>query len=122
QLMGVFFHQDAVVERARFRLISVDAQINRAGMLLGQKRPLQPGRKPRTSSAAQPGLLDLVDDVDRLFFLEDALERLIAAVLTIAVEPVAIRLVDARQEDRFVWHGSLFNFSISRSADPPSRA
>ena len=40
-LVRIEFHQDAVVERARLALVGVDAEVDRAGMILGQERPFQ---------------------------------------------------------------------------------
>src|SRR5262249_53515274 len=36
-LMRIVLHQDAVIESAGFAFVSVDAQIDRAGMILGQE-------------------------------------------------------------------------------------
>ena len=52
-LVRILFHQDAVVERARLALVGVDAQVDRAGMVLGQEGPLEPGRKAGPAAAAQ---------------------------------------------------------------------
>ena len=54
-LMRIVFHQDAVIERARLALVGVDAHVDRAGMVLGQEGPLQPGREspPRRGRAVR---------------------------------------------------------------------
>ena len=44
-LVGIVLHQNAVVERAGLALVGIDAHVDRAGMILGQEEPFQPGRK-----------------------------------------------------------------------------
>ena len=61
-LVRIVLHQDAVVERARLALVGVDAHVDRAGMVLGQKRPLQPGGKAGPAAAAQVAALDHLDE------------------------------------------------------------
>ena len=56
--MRIVFHQDAIVERARLAFVGVDAHVNRAGMILGQERPLQPGRETGAAAAAQAAGFD----------------------------------------------------------------
>ena len=46
-LVRVLLHQDAVVERARLALVGVDAQVDRARMVLGQEGPLDAARESR---------------------------------------------------------------------------
>ena len=57
QLVGVFLHQQAVVERRRLALVGVDAH-ERFLPILGKERPLEPARKARAAAAAQLRVLD----------------------------------------------------------------
>ena len=64
-LVRIVFHQDAIVERARLALVGVDAHVDRAGMVLGQEGPLQPGGKTGAAAAAQAAGLDHFDHLRR---------------------------------------------------------
>ena len=65
QLMRILLHQNAIVESPRFALVGVDAQINWTRMILGQKRPFEPARKPSTAATTEPGVFDEVRHIAR---------------------------------------------------------
>ena len=102
-LMRIVLHQDPVVERARLALVGVDAEIDRAGMILGQEGPLEPGGEAGAAAAAESRRLHHLDDVDGLFLLEQSFERLIAAAAFVAGNRLAIGHADGLEEDRFEW-------------------
>src|SRR5687768_1144120 len=52
-LMRVFLHQDAVVERSRLALVGVQAKVDRPRMIRRQERPLEPRRKASPAASAQ---------------------------------------------------------------------
>src|SRR5437867_9926106 len=66
-LMRVLLHQDAVVVRARLRLIGVDREVDRAWTVLGNESPLQTAKETRAAAPAQAGVLDLRDDLLAFF-------------------------------------------------------
>ena len=105
--MGVFFHQDAVVVRAGLRLVGVDAQVDRARVVLREEGPLQPGGETRAAPAAQARVLHAIDDFFRLQFGQRPLKRGIPAVDAIPFQPGAVGLVDSAEQNRFVCHESL---------------
>ncbi len=101
--MRVLLHQDAVVVRARLGLIGVDAEVDRPGVVLGQEGPLEPARgSRRRRGRAGPESLTCATTSSGFFSLQHALEGRVAAVGAVALQPVAVRLVDAGQQDGFV--------------------
>src|ERR1041385_8523902 len=62
-LVRILFHEDAIVESARFALVGIDAEVNGAGMVLGQEGPLEAAGKASAAAAAQAGRLDGVGDL-----------------------------------------------------------
>src|SRR5687768_2349347 len=70
-------------------------------MIFGQEVPFEPGWKASAAAAAQARVLDERDNLGRLLLFEQARKSVITAVGAIALEPMAIRLVDARQECGF---------------------
>ena len=79
------------------------------GLSLGTKDHFRPGREAGAAAAAQARLLDAVDDrVGR--HPERGLHRLVAAVLDVEVQRVAVGLVDVLREDRFE-HGQARSFT-----------
>ena len=69
-LVRIEFHLHAVDERARLAFVGVDAEIDGAWMVLGQERPFHAGGKARAAAAAQPALLDQLDNVAGRHFLQ----------------------------------------------------
>jgi hypothetical protein len=62
-LVGVFFHEQAVLERPRLRFVRVAEQIDRLPLrVLRDEAPLDSRRKPRSAAATQPGFLHLFGD------------------------------------------------------------
>src|SRR5678815_6047871 len=57
QLVRVAFNDDAILAGSRFAFVGVAAQIDGLAGCLGNKAPLQPGRKSGAAAAAQPGSL-----------------------------------------------------------------
>jgi len=51
-LMRIELHQVTIVKRPRFALVGIDAHVDRAGMVLRQERPFEPGGEARTASTA----------------------------------------------------------------------
>src|SRR5690348_7188143 len=51
-----------ILASAWLALIAVAEHVLRFGRLLGNKRPLHPGRKPGAATSAQPGVLDLINN------------------------------------------------------------
>ena len=100
--MRIEFHLHAVDEGARLALVGVDAQINRAGMVLGQERPLQSGGEAGPAAAAQPAGLHQFDDLLRAHSRSTLRQRVVSAARLVDGQRVAVRLVDVRQQDGFV--------------------
>jgi len=73
-------HDLPVLERPRLRLVGIHAQVVGLLLLLGHERPLQAGRKPGTTAAAQPRVLHFLDDRRRRQGA-GALQRLVAPAL-----------------------------------------
>ena len=115
--MGVFLHQDAVVVRAGFGLIRVDTQVDRPRVILREEGPLEAAREAGAAAPAQPAVLHLRDDVERLLVFQRTLDRLVAAVRAVAFQLVAVGLVDARQEYRFVWHFAVSSVRLTGHLD-----
>ena len=103
-LMRIFLHQDTIVIRTRFRLVGIDAHIDRAGVILRQKRPLQPCREPRTATPTQPRIFYLCDDFEWLFLLQNPFESGITTIRTVAFELPAIGLRNPCKQYRFECH------------------
>ena len=78
-LMRIVLHQDAIVERARLALVGVDAHVDRAGMVLGQEGPFQPGGKAGPAAAAELAGLDHFDDSAGRHSASDLLSGPVAA-------------------------------------------
>src|SRR5439155_18053520 len=91
-LVRVLLHQDAVVEGAGFALVGVDAQVDRAGVVFGQEGPFDAGREAGAAAAAQARRLDDIRHLGGLHLADDTLEGAVAAVGTVRVQGVAIRL------------------------------
>ena len=105
-LMGIVFHQDAVVECARLALVGIDAEVNRPGVVFGQERPLEASGKPGAAPAAEARRFDHLHDVDRLLFPEDLLEGRVATAGAVAGQGVAVGNADGFQQNGSEWwHG-----------------
>src|SRR4051812_4874430 len=71
-------HQRDVLAGPGLRLVGVDHEVLRLRVVLGDERPLHPGREARAAAAAEPGVLDRLDDrVGR--HAERRLQRAVAA-------------------------------------------
>ena len=81
----IMFKDQPVFASARFALVTVAQHVLGFGRLLGNERPLQPRRKPRTPTTSQVRRLYLVDDRVR-FHAERLLDRLVAVEFQIAIE------------------------------------
>src|SRR5262249_28165965 len=69
-LVRVFLHEDAVVEGAGLAFVGVDAEVDRAGVVLGQEGPLDAARKAGPPAATQPRRLDLLGHLGGGHFVE----------------------------------------------------
>ena len=58
---GIELHDHAILERARLRLVGVADEVVRSCGLLGDGRPLAPGREGRPATSDELGGEDLVD-------------------------------------------------------------
>src|SRR6185369_2101937 len=85
----------------RLTLVGVDAEIDWAGMILREKRPLEPARKPRAAPAAQPGVLDRVNHLRRRHLVERLGQRAITAVGTVSIEARIGLFDDASEKNGF---------------------
>ena len=112
--MRVVFHQDSIVERARFAFIGIDAQVDRAGVVFGQERPLQSGRKPRAATASQARGLHQLHHIGRLFFGKQSLEWCITASGQIAGQRVAVGHANGFEENRLEVFHRLFQSAVTR--------
>ena len=126
-LMRILFHEDAVVEGAGFALVGVDAQVDGAGMVLGQEGPLEAGREAGAAAAAQAGVLDGLRDLGRRHFEDGLLQGLVAAVGAVGVQRRAGLLQDAAQKDGFkIGHrmsprSAMLSVRKVHQLDPPTR-
>ena len=85
--MRVVTHDVAIFKRARLAFVGIAHQILRARKLPRHEAPLEPGRKPRTTTSTQRRLFKLRDDrLGRDFFAEYLLQRLIAAARLIILD------------------------------------
>jgi hypothetical protein len=75
----VALHERAVLERARLALVGVAHDVDGLAGALRDERPLEPGGEPGAAAAAQPSVLDDLDDVTRRH-RERAAQACIAAV------------------------------------------
>src|SRR5690606_41216108 len=69
-----------VLERARLRFVGVDEKVVRLAVVFGHEAPLDAGREAGAATAAQPALLDHLDDLVA-GHAERLLQRLVAAPL-----------------------------------------
>ena len=105
-LMGIVFHQDAVVECARLALVGIDAEVNRPGVVFGQERPLEASGKPGATPAAEARRFDQLHDVNRLLLPEDLFQGCVATAGAVAGQRVAVGDADGFQQNRSEWwHG-----------------
>src|SRR5450432_641809 len=95
--MGVVSQKLAVLAGPRLGLVGVDDQVDELGVL-GDERPLHPGRKPGAAAPAQVRLLDLVGQRRRLQ-LQRLWERLKPATLDIDRQLVAAGDAEALGDD-----------------------
>src|SRR3546814_9579449 len=112
QRVGAGHHQRDVLAGARLRLIGVDHEIFRLGVVLGDEGPLHPGREASTAAAAQTGVLDLLDD-GVLGLAQRLVERAITALLLIGVEGPAAFGVPVRSEEHTSELQSLMRISYA---------
>ena len=106
--MGIIFHQDAIVERAWFALVRVEAKVYRPWMILRQERPLQTRRKARSTTPAEVAFLHHLDDFAGGEIFQRFAQRLIPAARCIRLERVAVGFVDVGQQYGFEFrHGFL---------------
>ena len=99
-LVRVVLHQDPIVERPRFALVGIDAEVDRARVILGEERPLEPGGESGAAPTAKAGSLHQFDHISRLLLLEHPLERRVAAAAAIARERVAPGNADGFEKNR----------------------
>src|SRR5262249_34534791 len=102
-LVRVVLHEDAVVEGARLALVGVDAEIDRAVVLLRRRQegPLDAAREAGAAAAAQAGLLDGVDDLGARHLVDRPRQGPVAAVGAVAFQRLAVGPADAAQKDGF---------------------
>jgi len=121
-LMGVFFHQDAVVERARLALVGIDAEIDGSRMVLGQKGPLDPGGKTGPAAAPQPAGFDQLDHFLGTHLLEHAAQGLVTAALFVHAPGPAFRNAHVGQQHGFkLGHGRVPSAQVVSGRVPPGR-
>src|SRR5690606_12068690 len=90
--------QLAVLEGARLGLVRVDEQVVRLAVVLGHGAPLDAGREAGAAAAAQPALLDHLDDLIAAH-AERLLERLVAVPLLPTSERPGLRVAERLTED-----------------------
>src|SRR5262249_28325836 len=100
-LVRVLFHEDAVVEGAGLALVGVDAEVDRAGVVLGQEGPLAAGREAGTAAAAQARRLDHVDDLGRRHLVHGLGQGAVAAVGAVRLQGDVRLLENAAQKYGF---------------------
>src|SRR5690606_37920544 len=90
--------QLAVLEGARLGIVRVDEQVVRLAVVLGHEAPLDAGREAGAAAAAQPALLDHLDDLIAAH-AERLLERLVAVPLLPTSERPGLRVAERLTED-----------------------
>src|SRR5690606_37179173 len=85
--------QLAVLEGTRLGLVGVDEQVVRLAIVLGHEAPLDAGREAGAAAAAQPALLDHLDDLVAAHG-EGLLERGVTAALLPAGEGAGLRIAE----------------------------
>ena len=97
QLVRVLVYDETVFEGAGLGLIAVAYQVYGLGVALGDEGPLDTGGETCTATAAQPALLNFIDDIGRLH-LKHLLEGLVAAVFNETFDgriiPLAVNVLE----------------------------
>ena len=98
QEVRVLLHEESILEGAGLRLVRVAAEVlvHRA---LGDEARLLPHREAGAAAAAEPGRLELLDELLRLELEERAAEPVaVAAAPLVDLDPVEVGLVDVLEE------------------------
>ena len=119
--MRVGQHQGDVLAGTRLGLVGVHDQVVRLAVTLGDEAPLHAGGEARTAAAAQPGVLDQLDQCVRAH-LEALGHLLVAAVAAVGLDRVGVRLVPVGGQDRGQRHVSVPSRWAGRRCRPPSAA
>src|SRR5439155_11316374 len=104
-LVRVPLHQLTVFKGAGLTLVRVAAQIARAGMILGNERPFDAGRKARPSPAAESRALHQIGDIPRRHLAENLSDRLVSSCALVIRKGAGIAgLRHILEQDQFVRH------------------
>src|SRR5688500_10367754 len=123
--MRIPFHQIAVFEGSRFRLVSVADDVLRLRRVFRDERPFHAGRESRAAATAKSAFLYFLDDVRRRH-LERFFKAFVTARLAIHLERVPILDVHPLQlqwlaADRAYFHKSLRGNFLDNSSESTLR-
>ena len=99
--MGVPLDDRPVLERPRFALIGITAEVDRFGRLLGQESPLHAGDKSSPTATAQVRRLHLLSHLFRLEGRQSRARSFVPAVGQIDIELTDVRDIEVAQQHLF---------------------
>src|SRR5215831_10263885 len=104
ELVGVAFHDDAVLACTRLTFIRIATKINGFSRVFRHETPFHPCGKAGTAAATQSGGFGRFDDVFRTEFFKNLFSGFVPTKFNIAVNLLHPRIVNVLKKDTFIRH------------------